>query len=82
MMQPVVLHRVCQHIAVANSNALTRAGITSRSPDPCGGTIDRQRVTSDPTGARHLDTGCSKYTSPVIMILVLQCLFMCGRNSS
>src|SRR5699024_6514404 len=32
--QPVILHRTCHHIMVANSKALELAGITANSPDP------------------------------------------------
>lgn len=39
--KPIFLHRICGHIAVANSAALTSAGINSRTPDPPGGKIDR-----------------------------------------
>lgn len=37
----VLVYRVCGHIAIANSMALERAGITAGTPDPPGGTIDR-----------------------------------------
>lgn len=39
--RPVVLYRCCGHVAVANSAALRAAGITRETPDPHGGTIDR-----------------------------------------
>ena len=42
---PVFLKRVCGHVAIANSKALSIAGITSQSRDPEGGIIAR-----DPTG--------------------------------
>jgi predicted amidohydrolase YtcJ len=38
---PVLLKRVCGHVAVANSKALTFAGITQDTPDPEGGIIVR-----------------------------------------
>ncbi len=38
---PVLLYRACHHIGVANSAALSLAGITADTPDPNGGQIDR-----------------------------------------
>jgi predicted amidohydrolase YtcJ len=46
---PVLLIRACHHIGVANSRALTLAGITAATPDPDGGTIDRD-AHGEPTG--------------------------------
>lgn len=43
--RPVLLYRYCGHIAVANSAALASAGIASETPDPEGGSFDR-----DPAG--------------------------------
>lgn len=43
--RPVLLYRYCGHIAVANSAALAIAGIDAATPDPEGGSFDR-----DPTG--------------------------------
>lgn len=45
---PIVLTRVCQHIAAANSAAMALAGITNDTPDPPGGAIGR-----DQTGAAN-----------------------------
>jgi predicted amidohydrolase YtcJ len=39
--RPVLAHRYCGHIAVANSAALKAAGIDGDTPDPPGGSIDR-----------------------------------------
>lgn len=47
--RPVIAHRYCGHIAVANSAALRRAGIDASTPDPEGGTIDRDGA-GNPTG--------------------------------
>lgn len=47
---PVFLTRVCGHIMSVNSRALQLAGITRDTPDPTGGTIDRDPVTGEPTG--------------------------------
>ncbi|MGI9585094.1 MAG: amidohydrolase [Acidimicrobiia bacterium] len=47
--RPVVIYRYCGHIAVANSMALHASGIDASSPDPDGGTIDRDQDGS-PTG--------------------------------
>lgn len=46
---PVLLIRACHHIGVANSRALTLAGITATTDDPPGGTIDRDEH-GEPTG--------------------------------
>ena len=46
---PVLLHRSCHHIAAVNSVALRIAGITAATPDPDGGTIDRDEH-GEPTG--------------------------------
>jgi predicted amidohydrolase YtcJ len=39
--RPVLLHRVCGHIAVANTAALVVAGVEPGAPDPVGGSFDR-----------------------------------------
>ena len=39
--RPVLIYRYCGHIAVANSAALSLAGVDSDSPDPEGGSFDR-----------------------------------------
>lgn len=46
---PVLVTRACGHVAVVNSRALTLAGVTSRTPDPEGGVIDRDEH-GEPTG--------------------------------
>ncbi len=46
---PVVLKRSCHHIMAVNSKALELAGITANTPDPDGGTIDRDEH-GEPTG--------------------------------
>lgn len=45
----VLVYRVCGHVAIANSVALERAGVTRRSPDPDDGAFDRSRD-GEPTG--------------------------------
>lgn len=47
---PVFLERKCGHAGWANSRALELAGITSETPDPAGGAIDRDPATGQPTG--------------------------------
>lgn len=47
---PVFLKRKCGHAGWANSRALELAGITSETPDPPGGAIDRDPTTGQPTG--------------------------------
>jgi predicted amidohydrolase YtcJ len=46
---PAIFNRVDGHIAIANSAALKAAGITSQTPDPHGGKIDRDDK-GEPTG--------------------------------
>lgn len=41
--RPVLLYRYCGHIAVANSAAMDLAGIDESTPDPDGGSLDRDR---------------------------------------
>lgn len=47
--QPAIAYRSDMHIAVANTAALRRAGITAITPNPPGGLIDRT-PTGEPTG--------------------------------
>lgn len=47
--RPAFLTRTCGHLGVANSAALTRAGVTATTPDPEGGQIDRD-LHGEPTG--------------------------------
>jgi predicted amidohydrolase YtcJ len=47
--KPVLLWRICGHICVVNSAALSQAGIDSTTRDPAGGIIDRDS-TGEPTG--------------------------------
>jgi len=44
--RPLVLYAVDGHSVWANSEALARAGIDDRAPDPAGGTIERDRAGS------------------------------------
>ncbi|HEX6946041.1 MAG TPA: amidohydrolase family protein [Acidimicrobiia bacterium] len=39
--RPVLVYRYCGHIAVANTMALGLAGVAADTPDPVGGTFDR-----------------------------------------
>lgn len=47
--RPVLLFRVCGHVAVANTAALALAGIDPSTPDPAGGALDRDD-SGRPTG--------------------------------
>lgn len=47
--RPVLLYRYCGHIAVANRAALDLAGIDADTPDPEGGSFDRD-ATGSPNG--------------------------------
>ncbi len=47
--RPVLLHRYCGHIAVANTAALRAADVTASTADPPGGAFDRDE-TNEPNG--------------------------------
>lgn len=47
--RPLLAHRYCGHVAIANTAALVLAGIDSTTPDPVGGSIDRDKE-GRPTG--------------------------------
>jgi predicted amidohydrolase YtcJ len=47
--RPVMVHRYCGHVAIANHAAMRLAGITPETPDPPGGSIDRDQ-NGKPTG--------------------------------
>ncbi|MGI9648782.1 MAG: amidohydrolase family protein, partial [Acidimicrobiia bacterium] len=47
--RPVIVHRYCGHIAMANTAALRLAGVSAETPDPNGGTLDRDE-NGEPTG--------------------------------
>jgi len=47
--RPVLLYRVCGHIAVANTAALEAVGLDPATPDPAGGALDRDQDGA-PTG--------------------------------
>ncbi len=47
---PVFVHRLDGHIALANSQALKLAGITKDTPNPQGGEITKDPLTGEPTG--------------------------------
>ena len=47
--RPVLIHRYCGHIAIANTAALAMIGIDRRTPDPPGGLLDRA-ADGEPTG--------------------------------
>ncbi|MGH9700817.1 MAG: amidohydrolase, partial [Candidatus Acidiferrales bacterium] len=54
---PMFMERVDGHVAVVNSLALRIAGITSRTPDPPAGRIERDAKTGEPTGMLEEDAG-------------------------
>ncbi|NIR36097.1 MAG: amidohydrolase family protein, partial [Actinobacteria bacterium] len=47
--RPILLYRKCGHLAVANTAALAVAGIGTTTPDPAGGSLDRDD-SGRPTG--------------------------------
>jgi len=48
--RPILAMHISGHMAVVNSLALERAGITAASPDPPGGEIRKDPETGEPTG--------------------------------
>lgn len=42
--RPVLIHRYCGHVAVANSAALALAGLSDITRDPAGGSLDRDEA--------------------------------------
>jgi predicted amidohydrolase YtcJ len=61
---PVALWRSCHHIMAVNSKALALAGIDRNTPDPDGGTIDRDEH-GEPTGVlREHATGLVQEVQP------------------
>ena len=65
--RPVLLYRYCGHIGVANSTALRLAGIDADTPDPEGGSFDRD-LTGQPNGILRETaiTPVSKALEPLI----------------
>ncbi len=61
--RPVLLYRYCGHVAVANTAALDLAGISEATPDPEGGTIDRDAL-GVPTGVLR-ETAIAPVAGPV-----------------
>ncbi|HZY93191.1 MAG TPA: amidohydrolase [Thermoplasmata archaeon] len=47
--RPLVLFRICQHVAVANSSALDAMHVDPSTPSPAGGRVDRDSG-GEPTG--------------------------------
>lgn len=47
---PMIFRRVDGHVAIVNSLALEKAGITKATPNPAGGEIERDTKTGEPTG--------------------------------
>ncbi len=47
---PVFVSRIDGHVGLANSKALELAGITSETPNPAGGLIEKDTETGEPTG--------------------------------
>lgn len=61
---PVAIWRSCHHIMAVNSKALQLAGIDRNTPDPDGGTIDRDEH-GEPTGVlRESATGLIQAVQP------------------
>ena len=59
---PVWLTHTTGHYGVANSAALKLAGITSTTPDPPAGTIDRDPATHQPTGVLKEESAMTPVT--------------------
>ena len=61
---PVFLKRICGHVAVANSRALEKAGVTEATGDPEGGVIVRESGTREPNGV--LEEGAMSFVEATI----------------
>ena len=48
--RPVFLRRICGHVAVANAQALSLAGITKTTSAPAGGLVELDSSTGEPSG--------------------------------
>ncbi len=48
--RPVFLRRICGHVAVANSQTLSLAGITKTTSSPAGGLVELDPSTGEPSG--------------------------------
>lgn len=62
---PMFMERVDGHVAVVNSLALRIAGITSQTPDPPAGRIERDPANGEPTGMLEEDSGMNLVTRHV-----------------
>jgi predicted amidohydrolase YtcJ len=59
---PVVVFRADGHSVLVNSYVIRNSGITSQTPDPFGGEIQRNPVTAEPTGIfKETAMGLLKY---------------------
>jgi predicted amidohydrolase YtcJ len=64
--RPVLLYRYCGHVAVANTRALAIAGIGADTPDPDGGSYDRDE-TGRPTGVLR-ETAIETVSAPLAAV--------------
>lgn len=60
---PLLIHRACHHIAIANSVALAIAGITADTPHPEGGALQEMLMVNQTAFSRSLRAGSSPSTS-------------------
>ncbi len=70
---PVILYYQCGPVCVVNSRALELAGITKTTPNPSGGTIDKDPKTGEPSGVLRdaaTDLVFSKIPEPTFEELV------------
>ena len=78
---PVALWRSCHHILAVNSRALELAGIHGTTPDPDGGTIDRD-AHGEPTGVlREAATRLVQRVQPEPTQKLLEDAIVAGGNA-
>jgi predicted amidohydrolase YtcJ len=78
---PAIVIRACGHVLVANSHALALAGIDRDTPDPGGGTIDRD-ADGEPTGVLReaAMTLCRSLIPPPTTDDIQQALLLAGEE--
>jgi predicted amidohydrolase YtcJ len=80
---PIFITHVSGHLSVANSKALTLAGVTKDSAEPPGGVIRKDPKTSEPDGVLEempAQTLVFRHLPPLTMELRLEGMALAGRD--